>query len=84
MRSCSACAFQVGPAVFNPGFRLSLRSGLGFQIPSIPLEMGAPWATTGHWAYRDANECRQALNDAMDVIAIVLMPFADKMLEALS
>jgi hypothetical protein len=43
-----------------------------------------PWAATGHWAYRDVIECKQALNDAMDVIAIILPPFADKVLEALS
>ena len=35
------------------------------------VRCGAPWATTGHWHYRDSNECGQALNDAMDVIAIV-------------
>jgi hypothetical protein len=56
--------------------------GIGISDPFYPVRDGAPWAVTGYWPYRDAQECRQALNDAMDVIAIILQPFADKMLEA--
>jgi hypothetical protein len=33
--------------------------------------------------YHDAESCRQAVSDALDVVDIVLAPFADKMAEAL-
>src|SRR5262245_8851083 len=67
----------------QPGISTFFEIGLGISAPLYPVRDGAPWATTGHWAYRKADECGQALNDAMDVIAIVLPPFAEKMLEVL-
>ena len=35
------------------------------------------------WRYHDADSCRQTVSDALDVVDIVLTPFADKMAEAL-
>jgi len=67
----------------QPGISTFFEIGLGISAPLYPVRDGAPWATTGHWTYRNADECGQALNDAMDVIAIVLPPFAEKMREVL-
>ena len=40
--------------------------GIGISDPFYAVRDGALWVTTGYWAYRDAEECRQALYDAMD------------------
>jgi hypothetical protein len=45
---------------------------------------GQPESVTGtSWRYHDAESCRQAVSDALDVVDIALAPFADKMAEAL-
>ena len=61
--------------------RLEIR--IGIEVPVSTITEGAAWATSGSWRYHDSESCRQPINDAVDVVDIVLMPVADKMAEAL-
>jgi hypothetical protein len=56
---------------------------IGIEAPLFSICEGAAWETSGSWRYHDAESCRQAVSDALDVVDIVLTPFADKMAEAL-
>src|SRR5262249_16111565 len=52
----------------QPGISTFLEVGIGISDPFYPVRDGGPWAPIGHWPYRGAKECRQAINDAMDLI----------------
>jgi hypothetical protein len=56
---------------------------IGIEAPLFAIRESAAWETSGSWRYHDAESCRQAVSDALDVVDIVLTPFADKMAEAL-
>jgi hypothetical protein len=56
---------------------------IGIEAPLFAIREGDPWATSGSWRYHDVDSCRQTVRDALDVVDIVLTPFADKMAEAL-
>lgn len=56
---------------------------IGIEAPLFAIREGGAWATSGSWRYHDADSCRQTVSDALDVVDIVLTPFADKMAEAL-
>jgi hypothetical protein len=56
---------------------------IGIATPFYTIKDGNPWETSGSWGYRDASSCEQAINDALDVVDIVITPFAEKMTEAL-
>jgi hypothetical protein len=56
---------------------------IGIEAPLFAISESTAWATSGSWRYHDAESCRQAVSDALEVVDIVLTPFADKMAEAL-
>lgn len=56
---------------------------IGIEAPLFAIHEGTAWDTSGSWRYHDAESCRQAVSDALDVVDIVLTPFAAKMTEAL-
>lgn len=57
---------------------------IGIEIPFYTIRAASPWVATGDWSYGDAQECRQALNNALDVVDIVIDPFSERMSEALA
>jgi len=56
---------------------------IGIQTPFYTISPTSPWVATGSWSYWDAQSCRQALNDALDVVDIIIGPFSQGMAEAL-
>lgn len=66
-----------------PGISTFFEVKIGIAEPFYAFSEGSAWATSASWRYRDAAGCEQALNDALDVVDIVLPAFAEKMTEAL-
>jgi hypothetical protein len=56
---------------------------IGIETPLFAIRDGCLWATSGSWRYHDAESCRQTTGDVLDVVDIVISPFAEKMAEAL-
>ncbi len=61
----------------------ALRVAIGISVPFYIIRDADLWCTSSSWLYWDAESCKQALNDALDVVDIILSPFIDKMGEAL-
>jgi hypothetical protein len=66
-------------AMGYPAFEIRI----GIESPLFAIREGCVWDTSGSWRYHDAESCRQMLSDALDVLDIILTPFAEKMAEAL-
>lgn len=60
-----------------------LEATIGISCPYFSIDVGSPWATSGSWSYWDERSCEQAINNALDVVDIVIAPFEKKMSEAL-
>jgi hypothetical protein len=65
------------------GYAIGIEVLIGIAAPFFTINEGRPWTTSGSWRYWDAKSCKQAINDVLNVVDIVITPFAEKMAEAL-